>query len=140
VGPFVSQTSFPIVVKYIEKENKAGLPLIVIVKSEEIEKRYKDQIKTITTIWTLPNWKQSNELIRKATKFDADAGERRLDWQMYRGLLLETFMKEWDIKGSDGKVVPCDKQFIDQLDVNVAATLIDEFLLKTSPSEDELGN
>ncbi len=140
MGPFVSQSTFPIVVKYIEKENKAGLPMIVVVRSADTESRYKDHVKTITTLWMLPNWKQSNELIRKATKFDADAGERRLDWQMYRGMLLENFMKEWDIKGSDGKVVPCTKEFFDQLDINIASTLIDEFLMKTSPSEEELGN
>jgi hypothetical protein len=140
MGPFVTDSSFTIEVKYIEKKNKAGLPMIVIVKSAEIEARYKDHVKTIKTMWTLPNWKQSNELIRKATKFDQDAGERRLDWQLYRSMILENFMKEWDIKGEDGKMVPCVKQFIDLLDVNVAATLIDEFLLKTSPSEDELGN
>jgi hypothetical protein len=140
MGPFVTETMFPISVKYIEKKNKAGLPIIMVVKDPEIEAKYKDHIKTINTMWLQPNWKQSNDVIRKATQFVPEVGDRRLNWQMYRGLLLETFMKEWDIKDKDGKTVPCDKASIDNLDVNIAAALIDAFQAKTSPSEDDLGN
>jgi hypothetical protein len=138
-GPFVSETAFPITVKYVESKNKAGLPIIVIVRSKDIEQRYKDQVKTITTQWIQPNWKQSNDLIRRATKFDADAGERVLDWPLYKTIILETFMKEWDIE-LNGKLVPCIPENIAQLDTNIASALVDEFLVKTTPSEQELGN
>lgn len=142
-GPFVTDTQFPITVKYVEKTSKSGLPVLLILKDKakekEFEARYKDDVKSINTMWVQPNWKQSNDLIRQATKFIYEIGERKLDWQAYKTLLLETFMVEWDVK-ADGKTVPCIKENIERLDANIASFLIDSFLLKTSPSEEELGN
>lgn len=139
-GPFVNEELFDLKIKYIEKKLKSGHTGCVIVSDKETELKYKDHIKEIHTMWLQPNWKQSNDVIRKATKVDADTGIRGVDWPYYRTLLLENFMKTWDIAGEDGKTVPCIPENIAKLDPVIAGALVEEFLGKTSPSEEELKN
>ena len=140
-GPFVTEEMFEVVVRYVERTMKSGLSTLMVLKPEDKEKelRYKDSIKEIHSQWSQPNWKESNELIRVATKWDSAAGMRVIDWPLYRTSLLENYMKGWDIQDEGGKTVPCVKEYIDKLDPNVASALVDEFLSKTTPTEKELG-
>jgi hypothetical protein len=146
-GPFASNERFEIAIKYIEKKLPSGLTKVITIgeKDEETQERYKDQIKIIHTQWSMMNWKETNDLIRQATYFDAMAGRRELDWVMYRQLMLESCMKSWDITqpNSDGKGesgVPCTKENISRLDPNIATALVQEFVDKTSMSDNDLGN
>lgn len=142
-GPFVSEEKFPIVIKYVERSLRSGLKNIKIVKDKEAEEKYKGLIKEINTQWIQPNWKQSNDLVRTCTKFDAQAGERILDWQTYRMRLLESYMTNWDIAedGASGpQLVPCTADYMSKLNPQIAAALVDEFLSKTTMTDDEMGN
>jgi hypothetical protein len=145
-GPFASNERFEIAVKYIEKSLPSGLNKVIVVgeKDKEAQERYKDKVKVIHTQWTLMNWKESNDLIRQATYFDAMAGRRELDWVAYRQLMLDNCMKSWDIteKGADGKEssVPCTKENISRLDPNIATALVQAFVERTSVSDEEMGN
>jgi hypothetical protein len=149
-GPFVSNEQFEVVVKYVEKKSKSGLPSVMLIVSEEQEKRYGDSVKKISTQWCQPNWKESNQLSRECTYFDHIAGEKLFDWGMYKAKLLETYMKAWDIttdgaeKDADGKFrqvnVPCIPEYVHKLDPSIAGALIDGFFSKTQPSEEKLGN
>lgn len=135
-GPFISEDMFAIVVKYREVENKSsGRKSNVVINDKETELRYKDLIKEIHTQWCQLNWKQSNDLIRASTKWDHDAGQRVIDWPLYRATLLDKCMKSWDIDG-----VACDQENIAKLDPNIASALVDEFLTRTTPTEQDLGN
>jgi hypothetical protein len=144
-GPFASNERFEIPIKYVEKKLPSGLTKVIVIdkKDDETQERYKDQVKVIHTQWALMNWKETNDLIRQATYFDSIAGRRELDWVMYRQIMLENCMKSWDITEKvDGKdiSVPCTKENIARLDANVATALVQEFIEKTSMSDEELGN
>ena len=134
-GLFVSEDLFDIVVKYREVKTKMGVKSVSVIRDKDTELRYKDFVMELHTQWAAPNWKQSNDLIRQATKWDTDAGQRVIDWPLYRSTLMETCMKTWDIKD-----VPCIKDNMAKLDPNIAAALVDEFLGRTTPTEEELGN
>ena len=138
-GPFVSDEMFDIVVKYVEKKLKSGHTGVVVVRDLETEQRYKGLVKEIHTQWVQPNWMTSNDMIRTATRFDAEAGTRLIDWPLYRTLLLEKCMKQWDVVDEASKPVPCTKENIARLDPNIGAALVDDFLAKTTPTEKELG-
>jgi len=145
-GPFASNDRFEIAIKYVEKKLSSGLTKVIIIgnKDEESLERYKDQVKVIHTQWAMMNWQETNSLIRQATYFDSMAGRRELDWVMYRQLMLENCMKSWDIteKAADGKEtsVPCTKENVARLDPNVATALVQDFVEKTSMSDEDLGN
>jgi len=130
---------FEIKVKYVETTLKNGKKSVVVLKDEEAAKRHAGSLIEITTQWTQPNWKQSQDMIRAATSFDHIAGDRVTDWNFYRAMLLENCMKMWDIKIGD-QAVPCTVQNISRLDPSVAYALVSEFIAKTQPSEDELKN
>ena len=138
-GPFVSDEMFDIVVKYVEKKLKSGHTGVVVIKDAETELRYKGLVKEIHTQWVQPDWTVSNDMIRAATRFDAEAGTRMIDWPLYRSLLLERCMKSWDVADEAGKPVPCIKERVGKLDPNIGAALVDDFLAKTTPSEKDLG-
>ncbi len=138
-GPFTSDELFPIVVKYTEKKLKSGNTGILIVKGEDMELRYKGCISEMQTQWAMPNWKQSNDLLRKATVFDSNAGEKMLDWPTYRSLLVENFMRSWDVTDEKGNPIPCTPDNVAKLDPSIAAALVEGFLAKTTVSEKDLG-
>lgn len=143
-GPFVSNEMFPIDIEYVEKSTKSGLPGVIIVRDEETRQRYKGNVKKISTQWVVPNWKESNMLVRDSYKWDPIAGEKILDWNLYRTKILDTYMKAWDITqpGPDGNPhpVPCIPENIAKLQPSIAGALVDAFMLKTSPTEEEMGN
>ena len=143
-GPFVSDEMFPIVIKYVEKNSKLGMTSVLILKGEEMEQRYKGSAKTINTQWALPNWKESNDLVRGCYRWDNIAGEKILDWSLYRMKVLDTYMRNCDIKspGQNGEEtsIPCTPEYISKLQPSIAGALVDEFMAKTSPSEEDLGN
>jgi hypothetical protein len=138
-GPFVTTDLFEIKICYVEKQMKSGHTGCVVLNTDEAKLKYKDQVKEISTQWSSMNWRQSNDLIRKATKVDADTGIRGVDWPYYRSLLMESCLKAWDIQGSDSKTVPCINDNIGKLDPNIASAMVEEYLAKTTPSEKELG-
>jgi hypothetical protein len=133
---------FDIVLEYVHAPLKNGLFGIVVLKEkdEETRKRYAGSIQEIHSQWVMPNWKQSNDMLRRATRWDSDAGQRVLDWPTYRSLIMENFMRMWDIKDEQGGAVPCVKDNMERLDPNIAASLVEKFLSKTSVTEKDLGN
>jgi hypothetical protein len=145
---FASEEMFEIGVKYMPIKTKGGMETIRVFdektdKGKEEIQRYGAKILTLHTQWVSPNWKQSNELLRKCLKYDPESGRRDLDWPLYRAALLETFMRAWDAtmaKDGGEAPVPCTKEFIDKLDAQVAVALVDKFLERTSVSEQDLGN
>ena len=140
-GPFASEELFPVVVKYAEvKVPKSGLMSIVVIRTDEMAQRYKDAVREINTQWVTPNWTENNDLLRSSTRWDREAGERVLDWTTYRAMVLEKFMRTWDIKDDKGVGVPCTKEYINKLDPNIGAALAEGFLAKISVSERDLGN
>jgi len=143
-GPFVSEDRFEIVVKYIEKKLASGGTSCVVVNNKEMEERYGAAVKQIHTQWIQPNWQETNDLIRKSTVPDPYTGQRQMDWTIYRQSLLEKYMKSWDISipGADGKdmVVPCIPENINRLDPAIASSLVEEFVNRTTISDDELKN
>jgi hypothetical protein len=134
---------FEIVVEYAQAMLKNGLKGILVFseKDDEGKKRYSpDAVEAIHSQWVMPNWKQSNDILRRATKWDDEAGQRVLDWATYRSLIMENFMRMWDVKDDQKSPVPCTRENMERLDPNIAAALVERFLSKTTITEKDLGN
>ena len=136
----VSNQMFPIDLKYIEVPLKNNLTGIMVIKSEEAEKKHEGRVKELHTQWIQPPWKDNNEIIRQAQIWEAFKGERETDFYLYRSLVLEKFLKAWDILDDAGKPVPCDKANIAKLAIPIANELIDQFINKNVPKEADLKN
>ena len=136
----VSDKLFPIDLEYVEVKLKNGLDGVIIISTDESRTKYEGKTKKLHTQWTQPGWKESNELVRTATIWNQFAGERSLDYLLYRSLIPEKFLKMWDIMDEVGKPVPCTPATILKLEPNIANALIDNFISKTVPSEGDLKN
>ena len=139
-GPFVTEELFDVTVKYIELTAKSGAKVLVVVKTKEMEQRYGDKVMEIHTMWVQPNWKLHNDVVRQSMKLEPDLGQRVVDWNLFRQLSMETFMRAWDIKSDKDEPVPCTKENMATLDPNIAVAMCDAFHQRTSITEQELGN
>lgn len=140
---FASNDMFEISIQYLEVVTKSGLKSVRVLdpkNDKDLITRKQAEVKKLTTFWTQPSWKQSNELYRKCTRFDPEAGRRLFDPSLHQALLLESFMKKWDACEDSGKPIPCDKENVDRLDPAVAVSLANEFNDRVAIDEDELGN
>lgn len=139
MGLLVTEQLFPITIKYIEVPLKSGQSGIFVIDTPEKEKKYEGRIKEFNTQWIRPSFKQMNDLIKEAMVTDMFKGERELDPFIYRALLLEKFLRIWDIQ-EEGKPIPCNPENIGKLDPTVAQTLIEAFNKYNVPSEEHLKN
>lgn len=141
-SPFVTGERFPISVKYTTKKLGSGIIGVVVLKNDEEVKKAEaagKKIEQINTQWQQANWKQSHELIRAATIWDPMAGERTMDYQKYRYIILENQMVGWDVKNEQGDIIPLSKENVGLLAPSVASALVDGYLSSTSMAEKEMG-
>lgn len=137
---FVSNKLFPIDVKYIEVKMRNGAEGVFIIEDEATEKKHGDKVKTLKTQWVQPNWKENNDIIRGASITDMQTGNKSVDLHLYRNLVLERFLKAWDIADDAGVAIPISKEKVMSLDFNIARALADSFINRNIPTEEELGN
>jgi hypothetical protein len=135
----VTEQLFPITIKYVDVPLKSGLSGVFIIDTPEKEKKYEGKVKELSTQWIRPSFKQMNDLIREASVTDPYKPDRDLDPFIYRALVLEKFLRHWDIQ-EDGKPVPPSPDNIGRLDPVVASALIDAFNKHNVPSEEFLKN
>ena len=121
--PFVSPDLFEIVVKYVQVKLKSGLSAIVVVKDEEQEKKYKDKVQALKSQWRQPNWKEHNDLHSDSLVMDDVAGVKVPDYNIYRQLVLERFMKLWDVMDEKSNPVEITKDNLSKLDPSIAVAL-----------------
>ena len=149
MGLFAKTDLFEIQIKYVLVKSKGGIETIRVIddtteKGKDEEASLGDRVLTLHTYWISPNWKQSNDLLRKCMKYDPEAGKRELDWALYRSFLIESFMQKWDAAEEDAEgesqAVPCSRENVERLDAQIAVALVDRFLERTTVSEDDLGN
>jgi hypothetical protein len=149
MGVFAKTDLFEIQVQYVLVKSKGGVETIKIL--DETTERGKEEIEdlgdralTLHTYWISPNWKQSNDLLRRCMKYDPESGKRELDWALYRAQLIESFMRKWDATDTDEdgneQPVPCNRGNVERLDAQIAVALVDKFLERTTVTEDDLGN
>jgi hypothetical protein len=149
MGLFAKTDLFEIPVKYVLVKSKGGVETVKVIdesteKGKEELDNLGDRVLTLLTYWISPNWKQSNDLLRKCMKYDPESGKRDLDWALYRAFLIESFMRKWNAteEGEEGKEEPvkCSKDNVERLDAQIAVALVDRFLERTTVTEDDLGN
>jgi len=131
---------FPIDVRYSEVTLKSGLTSVIVLKTEEEEKKYEGKVKELHTQWLQPSWKENNDVIRQSQIWDEFRGERTLDFYLYRSIVLDKFLKTWDITNDKNEPVPCNSANISKLSIPIANELIDQFISKNVPKEAELKN
>lgn len=136
----VSQELFPIDVKYVEVKLKSGLTGCFVIDNAEAEEKYAGKIQVLHTQWKMPTWKETNDLIRESTEMDMATGDRQVNVEMWQGLAIERFLKAWDVAGADNKNVPCNKANIEMLDPTIFRSLMNQFMARNTPSEEDLKN
>lgn len=149
MGVFAKTDLFEIEVNYALVESKGGVEIVKVIddtteKGKEDLDRLGDRILTLHTFWISPNWKQSNDLMRKCMAYDREVGRKELDWALYRAYLIDSFMRKWDATDTDDDgnevQVPCTPENVERLDAQIAVALVDRFLERTTVSEEDLGN
>ena len=82
--PFVSSDLFEIVVKYAQVNLKSGLSAIIIIKTDEHEKKYGDKMQVLKSQWQQPNWKEHSDLHSDSLITDDVTGVKNPDYNIYR--------------------------------------------------------
>ena len=72
--------------------------------------------------------------------WDEFRGVRDVDFYIYRALVLERFLKVWDVKDDKGQPVQCTPDAVARLDIQVATALVSKFLARNVPTEEDLKN
>lgn len=137
---FTTGRTIPIEVKYAELKLKDGSELTVVVETEEQEKRFGDRVKSLKTQWAVPNWRDNHDAIRQSTVVDPMTGNKGVDIQQYKTICLEKFLKAWDVTDEKGQPMKPTKELVMSLDFTIARALVDQFINRHIPTEDELGN
>lgn len=141
--PFVSSDLFEIKVKYVRVTLKSKLPAILVLKTEEQEKKYASKMQVLTTQWQQPNWREHNELHSDSMVTDSVTGVQRANYNLYRQLVLERFMKLWDVtEDRDGKPCPVEltPDNIHKLDPAIANALYEQWQSRVNADEEDVGN
>ena len=140
---FAPKDLFEVQIRYVMVKSR-GVEAVRVLeedeKGKEEIKKLGDRVEILSTMWVVPSWKESNEILSKCMKWDEYAGKKDLDWPTYRALLIETYLKNWDAKDEAGEKVEPTKANIDRLDAQIGIALVDRFLDKTDISQEELGN
>lgn len=137
---FATNKLFSIDIKYVEVKMSNGAECIYIIDNEIEAEKYKEKVKVFHTSWVQPNWKDNNEALRAATQVDPITGSKSTDLHLYRNIVLERFMKAWDILDENNNPVLITREKIGCLDFNIARALADRFINRSIPTEEELGN
>jgi hypothetical protein len=138
----VPTSLFPIDIKYAEVKLKSGMTGNVVIDDDDEEnlKKYEGKIKELHTQWLQPGWKENNNIVRESMYWDEFRGVRDVDFYVYRALVLERFLKVWDVKDDKGQPVPCTPETAARLDIQVATSLVSKFLSRNVPTEEDLKN
>jgi len=138
--PFVSPDLFEIVVKYTHVKLKSGLSAIIVIKDEKQEEKYKDKVQVLKSQWKQPNWIEHNDLHSGSLVMDDVAGVKVPDYNIYRQLVLERFMKLWDVVDEKNNPVEINKDNLSKLDPSIAMALYDAWNRKVNAAEEDVGN
>jgi len=137
--PFVSSDLFEIVVKYAQVNLKSGLSAIIIIKTDEHEKKYGDKMQVLKSQWQQPNWKEHSDLHSDSLITDDVTGVKNPDYNIYRQLVLQRFMKLC-VVDEKGNPVEINKDNLSKLDPSIAMSLYDEWNKKVNAQEEDVGN
>lgn len=136
---FATGKLIPVEIKYVDLKLKDGSEMTVVINDIEVERRFEGKVKVLRTQWAIPNWKDNQEAIKNSTILDPMTGlQKGMDWNQYKTICLEKFLKAWDIVDDAGKPVPVTKDKIMSLDFTIARALVDQFINREIPSDDEL--
>lgn len=120
---------FSIPISYVEEKKDQGPTTFRIIKSLEDKKKWGDKVLTVMTYWRSLTWKEHNIILRKATR-----GEQ-LDVLVYRDTKLKMALKRIE---EDGEVTTVTDSIIDNLDSNIAKTLLEAYDEQTDPDSKDL--
>jgi hypothetical protein len=138
--PFVSPDLFEIVVKYAQVKLKSGLSAIIVIKDEKQEEKYKDKVQVLKSQWKQPNWIEHNDLHSGSLVTDDVAGVKVPDYNIYRQLVLERFMRLWDVVDEKNNPVEINKDNLSKLDPSIAVALYEAWNKKVNAAEEDVGN
>ena len=138
----VPTSLFPIDIKYAEVKLKNGMTGIVVIDEGDKDalKKYEGKTKDLHTQWQQPGWKENNDIVREANIWNDFTGSRDVDFYVYRALVIERFLKVWDVKDDKAQQVPCTKENIARLDIQIANAMVSKFLARNVPTEEDLKN
>lgn len=123
-SPFCDD-KIPVTIKYVKTSGGTAL----IVRDRKESKKYGDKASILTTSWSRMSFEDANEIMSLSTRVDEENGITIMDWGLYRKLLMERNLKEWNIEGK-----PCTSENIGKLDIIIATELIDQYIAITMPN------
>lgn len=134
-------------IQYVEFKNKYGITRYTVLdgiedikeKEKKIEK-YKDRIKTIKTMWTIPTWEEHQDLVRATFYTDKVTGLQEQDPVLVYKLHVEKHLKGWDIMDSNNNSIPCIPANFYKLDRIIADGILNKFFGTINSNEEELKN
>ena len=138
-----TQQTIHIPLYYMEKELQDGVTKTVILEDDDAKKMLedeekKDKVEVLNTNWKTLNWKEQNEITKKATIYDQMSGMQDIDVFDFRDKRIKTCLVSWDLKDESGRDVPVDPNVIDMLPSEVVLTLANKYdSLITLTKEDE---
>jgi len=138
--PFVSDALFEITVKYVQVNLKGGLKAVIVIDDPEKEKKYGDRAQVIKSQWKQPNWKEHNELHSDSLVTDDVTGVKVPNINIYRQLVLERFMKLWDIVDDKGNPIDLKPENLAKLDPDVAMALYQAWNKRVNAEEEDTKN
>jgi len=89
-----------------------------------------DDIKEYCISFRRPNYKDNVDTFGKAVKIEGD--NVKVDPIALRYLRFCTLLKSWNLKDDDGKSIPADSRYIDELNPIIAGIILDELDRKLS--------
>lgn len=111
---------------YIYKETDSGNKRPIPIYSEEDKKKYADEIHSFKVYFRRPNYRISNDILKKSivTRFD---GSIALDIVAMREAELKELLVKWDLKDDDtGVPIPLTPNVLDNLYPEIAAAILSE--------------
>jgi len=129
---------------YYTFKEKENYKILIVLKDEKAKELLEDEsqkgkIESLTTKWSIMNWREQNALVETAyNKTNSLTGERAFDHVLYRDIIVKSCLKEWDIV-VEGKNVPVTANGIDSLPAEIIMEMYYRYEKMIDYSEDELG-
>lgn len=126
-----------------EKNNSKVLTVLTDKQAEEMlkDENKKDKIETLTTKWSIMNWKEQNSSADQAySKSNPMTGEKVFNHVLYRDSIIKSCLKQWDIVTTNGQTVPVTQEAIDNLPGDIVMGLYAKYEKTLDYSEEEMGN
>lgn len=114
---------------------------IIVYSDEEYEELSKEDnhgIEILNTIWVNPSWNEEHDITENAIITNPINGEREISMKKYRMERVSRCMKDWDLKGENGKKIDFEIEIVFKLlPANVLENAVEKYEESIAISEED---